>query len=250
MSKHSSLLQRAEHVASVLAKQNTPAHDLAEKEQAIVADPAASGLALFFLASKLVGPSVLTVEPEVIVAALSRYQVPPQNYDKIAVVIAAQVRKRSPYHDWRVHCTAASVLSGELTHPDLLPSPSANELAWAAFELTLVHYAITELSQNDDHAPDFSDEVAAAVGLRLWDEGWLTTPDYLDFAKEVLETHLSPESKKEGEQARAAHDQDPLEKEDHEETPVGVQRARLAQMDHYVTTRVTMMQRELDAITP
>lgn len=133
------------------------------------------GTVLYVVAMRYLGPEIHNFEPETVEMEMRDelgFDLTPVNHDKLMAVINS-VATNAFYRDPMAFYAVSQILSGgedpfDMTDP-LLPA----EMAWA----------VAEISLNDDTPEKFSPDVSALVGQVLDQDGFVTPPGILGFAK-------------------------------------------------------------------
>jgi hypothetical protein len=138
----------------------------------IVAHPGTMPSVLYAIALREFGEELHSWEPETITMEMQEAfgQMPPENHDKLLAIISA-IETNSFYSSWSVfEIICRTINTGEPYGSDEL---LVAEMAWAILEVQLC----------DETPGQFSEEIAAGVGKILADEGILTPPPSLSFAR-------------------------------------------------------------------
>lgn len=117
------------------------------------------------------GPGFVDYEPETLMEALD---LDADAVSRMMLVVFA-LYDPAPYRDWHVFAHLACALNDRPLIFDTPPDLTVAELAWAADALRYI-----------DHSTPFSAEVGAFCAANLVEEGFVTPPEALSFAREAL----------------------------------------------------------------
>jgi len=220
---------------AVAAYQRPSTPDLRAAAERLLADPKTPALAVFLAANRLLGPEFVHFEPETLWLELDP---PPMNRDKLLASIALAIRP-SFYWDYRVFANTVLALNNRAAQPDDVPRCEAQEIAWAVYEAEIL-FALTD---NTGARPFFDDGPVVYTATTLFDEGFIHCPDSLSFCEEYFKKLLCHDD----ECDYSLHDQvkaswrtfpkDGLENHKFDETALGVQLARQAEVHLYLVNR-------------
>jgi hypothetical protein len=180
-------------------------------------------------------------EPETLWLTLP--EVTPVNRDKI-LAAASLASNPAFYWDWRVAGNTALAFANVPGFPEHPPEPTPEQLAWAVFEAELIF----ALSDDEDVTPSFDDEVAGYVAAVLHHNGWVQAPDILAFCQEHLTGLLNADAKELAAKVKTAweaHPRTDLEQSKFEDTALGVQLSRQANVLRYLEQRADQLRNAL-----
>lgn len=142
------------------------------------------------------GQDIYEWEPETLAMELQDelgVNVDEDNMDRLHAIIAA-ITSNSFNNDWAAFTAICSALSGE-TDPEDIAEMTAAEFAWGVVEVGL---------NDDDESSIYSPDICALVGTVLDQEGFVTAPQWLNFAK-MPEKYMGYESQGQAEAESGYH---------------------------------------------
>jgi hypothetical protein len=207
--------------------------------------PATAAVALLPACKQLLG-EVLTWEPETLWVELQRRGIDVPNENRVKIQAALTLRfVPSFYWDGIVYEKTALAFDGEIPNPDALEEATAAQLAWAVKEAAWIRAWL------DDPTLDFDHEPCAYTAVVLRREGFVVTPDQLQFAQGQLNRmNLGDIDLVKTVQDRwKALDKTRLDVHAFQETQADVQLARLAAVELHIRDRDSRASADLAALT-
>ena len=217
----------------------------------VVQDPSASASLLLVATKHLLEPGFFAWDPDTVVEELERLGLPGGQEERVRTVLAL-VASHQYLVDYRVFGATVEVLTDGQSIPGRIPQPSVEALAWASFEMQLLG-ALLDAPEQEGEIPAFGDDVPPYVAAVLADQGYVTTPDFLGFAASELTYLLNPEARDLALKTKDAWDRTPkesIESRSFDDTPLGVQLQRLAEIRLYLKSRADAVINELASFGP
>lgn len=203
---------------------------LEASKKALVNEATPAGV-LLVAAKNVLGPGVLTYEPDTIRTELEdreKLTVPAVNYDKL---LAAITIRDVPAFYFEVLTFQNTVLAfnHEYLDPEVVVECSPAQISWGVYEAELI------LQEDGQSIPSFDNEPTIYTATVLHRAGFVAAPTLLAFAQAELDKLNSKELNVKD--VRAAWDKlnkSTLASHTFEETPLGIQLAKLAAVELYV----------------
>lgn len=143
--------------------------------KAILTSPSTLATVLHSIAYKAFGEEMYDWEPETLELEINEefeVEIPSVNLDKLMALISA-ITTDAFYRDWVAFFSICKILNGDDSPMDASDPLLPPEMAWA----------VTEVRLNDDSTPNWSPDVARIVGVSLEEDGFISPPPMLAFAK-------------------------------------------------------------------
>jgi hypothetical protein len=192
---------------------------------------------------KLIGDEFLAWEPESTYLTLESKGVdlPVASRAKLMATVALHLVP-SFYWDFNVTTKTALALDGYEVLPDILEEPTPAQLAWAFEEAAWIRRLL-----DDEHlVPE--DEARSGTAVLLDRAGFVTAPEQLSFAEELLVHRLGSTNLAYDVRQQWPAIKRKLPDAEIQETPAGVQLARLAAVELHTRERRTSAERALSAL--
>ncbi len=216
--------------------------DKQEQVRALLESEDTTATGVFRAVQALLGSAFITWEPESIWLELEdrKIDLPELNRGKI-LAFSTLLQVPAFYWDANVFENTALSCSNEPVMPEILQEASPAQLTWAVYECEV-------FLQSDGQDPDFDYEPAKYAAVCMHREGLVLAPDLLQFAQEELDRlNRKPGAELKGE-VQSRWDElkkDQLDAQEFEETPVGVQLARLSAIQLYFDTQLKRYEEDL-----
>lgn len=236
-------LQRTVVKEAYAAFFKVPSNVQRDRAKSVMEDCEASATAVMVAARYALGPAFIAYEPETLWLELDPCHT---NRDKLMAGIALAMTP-SFYWDYRVFGATTHALNNERVAPETVPKCGPDQMAWATFEAELL-FALTD---GESTKPEYDASVEAYVASCLFDEGFVIPPAGLGFAEEELTGMLQMRSltlQKETKAAWAALPKEKLEQKKFEDSALGAQLMKLAQVWTYVEAKTNSLRTELEKL--
>lgn len=207
----------------------------AKSKQLLTKDDTPAGVALLAV-KNLLGPAVMAWEPDTIWVELEDREgldISLAMRDKILAAITL-VEIPAFYWDVNTYMNTVMAFNDYASNVDRIHEPAPGELAWAAYEAELI------LHEHGQWEPEFDYEPKIYTAEILHRAGMVLAPQMLSFCQDVLDKRSCDGKKTCKEQVEKAwqlQSKGSLGNVKFPETPLGVQLAKLAAVEVYITER-------------
>lgn len=215
-----------------------------EKAKQIIGDSDASATAVYCATAILFGDTnFLAWEPESIWLEYQDHSVDPpaENRDKLQAAMTMHMGN-AVYWDALFFEKVVVALNGNPADAETIQEASPGEVAWGTFEIQLLEHAFGS-NEEYDHEP------TRYTALTLYRAGFALAPETIVFAQEELDKlNKDPTLATRVSEAWGMIAKDKIEDSDFDESPLGVQLAKLGSVHLYVGNRARNLLTELQAL--
>lgn len=216
-----------------------------EKAKQFIEDSDSSATAMYCATAILFGSTeFLAWEPESIWLEYKDLGVdaPAENRDQLQAVITMHMGN-AVYWDAFFFEKVIICLNGNPADGETIQEASPGEVAWGTFEIQLLEQAF-------GNAGEYDHEPTRYTALTLYRAGFALAPETLVFAQEELDKlNKDPTLATRVSEAWGAVSKDKIEDGEYEETPLGVQLAKLGSVHMYVGKRARNLAEEFQALS-